>query len=156
MTSSSFKLLWVLAFLVTPVASAWGGLGESEGSISGDRMRMRAFHSVVRAPQYSVHELKMTNGSRIRQYVAANGRIFAVSWHTLFKPDLSSMLGSSFPSYSAAVSEAAHLGGIRRQFRHQGSDLVVQSSGHLNVYNGYAIRPSLVPQGLNLQTVDLG
>jgi hypothetical protein len=136
--------------------SAWAGLGENEGAIVGDRMRMRAFHSVARSPQYAVHELKMANGSVVRQYVAGNGRIFEVSWRTLFKPDLSNMLGTSFTSYSVAASEAVQKGGIRRQFHHRGSDLVVQSSGHLNVFTGYAIQPSLVPQGVNLQTLDLG
>ena len=156
MTFNSRRIVWVVALMVAPVFNACAGLGESEGSIAGDRMRLRAFHSVARAQQYAMHELTMPNGSHVRQFVGGDGRIFAVSWHTLFKPDLSTMLGSSFPSYSAAAMAAGQQGGIRRQFHHQGSDLVVQSSGHLNVFTGYAIRPSLVPQGLNLQTLDLG
>jgi hypothetical protein len=119
-------------------------------------MRMRAFHSVARAPQYTVHELKSEDGSRVRQYVAGNGQIFAVSWHTLYKPDMSSMLGNSFPTYSSAARIAARNGGIQRQFLHQGGDLVMQNSGRLNVYSGFAYRPSLLPRGLNLQTIGLG
>jgi hypothetical protein len=135
------------------VVSAWAGLGESENSITGDRMRMRALHSVIRTQNYTIHDLTILNGSRVRQYVAGDGRIFAVSWHTLFKPDLESILGGSFQSYRAAANEVAQQGGIRRQFHHQGNDLVVQSSGHLNVYNGYAMRPSIVPQGFKPESI---
>jgi hypothetical protein len=130
-------------------------LGESEGSIAGDRMRMRASHSVVRESQYAVHDLKMESSSRVRQYVSSNGRIFAVSWHTLYKPDLSEILGSSFSSYASSAHEAAKRGGIQRQFRHVEADLVVQSAGHLNVYQGFAYRPSLMPRDISPQSLGL-
>ncbi len=154
MTSNSRKRLLWLSLLCAPLA--WAGLGENEGTITGDRMRMRAFHSVARTAQFTVHELKGTDGSRVTQYVAGNGRIFALSWHTLYKPDLSSLLGSSFSTYSTAAQAAAQRGGMQRQFLHQGSDLVMQSTGHMGVYSGFAYRPSLLPPGLDLQTLGLG
>jgi hypothetical protein len=154
MTFSNPRGVLLLALLATPFA--WAGLGESEGVINGERMRMRAFHLVERAPQYAVHELKSSDGSRVTQYVGVNGLIFAVSWHTLYKPDLSSMLGNSFSTYTRAARIAARNGGIQRQFLHQGDDLVMQNSGRLNVYSGFAYRPSLLPRGLNPQTIGLG
>ena len=154
MTFSSPRRWLVLALLAAPVA--WAGLGEAEGSIEGERAHMHAEHAVNRAAQYVVHELKTADGSRVRQYVSGNGRVFAVSWTTLYKPDLSSLLGSSFPAYSDAAQTAAQRGGIQRQFRHEGTDLVVQSSGHLNVYRGYAYRPSLLPRGLSVQALGQG
>jgi hypothetical protein len=154
MTSSSQNCLLSLVLLSAPLA--WAGLGESEGSIAGDRMRMRAFHSTARATQYTVHELKGTDGSRVTQYVGPNGQIFAVSWHTLYKPDLSSILGSSFSTYTDAAQIAARRGGMQRQFLHQGGDLVMQSTGHMGVYSGFAYRPTFLPRGLNPQTLGLG
>lgn len=154
MTFSSCRGLLLLALLGT--SPAWAGLGENEGAINGDRMRMRALHSVARAPQYAIHELKSTDGSRVTQYVAGNGLIFAVRWHTLYKPDMSSMLGTSFATYSGAARSAVQRGGMQRQFQHQGSDLVMQSAGRMNVYSGFAYRPSLLPRGLNPQTIGLG
>ena len=154
MTSSSRNGLLALVFLSAPLA--WAGLGDNEGSITGERMRMRAFHAVSRATAYTLHELKGADGSRVTQYVAGNGQIFAIRWHTLYKPDLASLLGSAFPTYSKAAQGAAQRGGIQRQFLHQGSDLVMQSSGHMNVYAGFAYRPSLLPPGLNPQTLGLG
>ena len=146
---------WLLLGLVA-ASPALAALGESENSIEGERLPMRAQHSLVRAAQYTVHELKMADGSRVRQFVAGNGRVFAVSWNTLYKPKLSEMLGTSFAGYSQAAQAAAQHGGIQRQFRHDDADLVVQSSGHLHVYSGFAYRPSLMPRGLSPQTIGLG
>jgi predicted heme/steroid binding protein len=117
---------------------------------------MSARHSVSRAPEYTVHELKMADGSRVQQYVAGNGRVFAVRWNTLYKPDLSAMLGTSFPDYSSAAQLAARRGGIQRQFRHEGDDLVVQSSAHLHVFSGYAYRRAMLPRGVSPQSIGLG
>lgn len=157
MTFSSLRpgpCLLLLALLGAP--PAWAALGEPQSSIDGDSARMHARHSVVGQNAYAVHELTRADGSRVRQFVGGNGRVFAVSWNTLSKPDLSTMLGGAFASYKGAAQAAARQGGIQRQFRHEGSDLVVQSSGHLHVYQGYAYRPSLLPPGLTLQTLGLG
>jgi hypothetical protein len=138
------------------MVQAWAGLGEGEASIDTDRVRMSARHSVARVQQYAVHELKMADGSRVQQYVAGNGKIFAVRWDTLYKPDLSALLGSSFPDYASAAQVAAKRGGIQRQFHHEGNDLVVQSSGHLHVFSGYAYRRTMLPNGVSAQSIGLG
>ena len=156
MTFSSLKSGLLLALLTAPLTASWASLGDGEGAIAGDRMRMRALHSVARTSQYSVHELKATDGSRVRQFVGPTGIIFAVSWNTLYKPDFADMLGTSYGTYAGAAAEAAKRGGIQRQFHHQSADLVVLSTGHMNVYSGYAFRPSLVPPGVDPQTLGLG
>ena len=120
MTSSSHKLLWALACWAAPLATAWAGLGEAQSSIDAEQARMGARQAVSRTAQYAVHELKMADGSRVQQYVAGDGRVFAVRWNTLYKPDLSRMLGTSFPDYHRAAHQAAQRGGIQRQFHHEG------------------------------------
>jgi len=156
MTSSSQKGLLVLAaaaLLGTPLA--WAGLGEGEGSIATARVRMHARHAMAHKPQYTVHELRTADGSRVQQYVASNGLVFAVRWNTQYKPDLSALLGASFPTYAGAAKQAAQRGGIQRHFRHDGADLVLQSAGHLHVFSGYAYRRSLMPRGLDPQGLGL-
>jgi hypothetical protein len=155
MTSSSRLQALSLVLWLVP-AAGWASLGDTQSSIDTDRVRMRAHHAVARVQNYAVHDLKMTDGSRVRQYVAGNGRVFAVSWNTLAKPALSNLLGSAFPDYASAAQVAARRGGIQRQFRHEGADLVVQTSGHLHVYAGYAYRRSLLPAGLSVQSLGLG
>lgn len=137
-------------------APARAGLGEGQASIDSDRVRMSARHSVARAQQYTVHDLTMADGSRVQQYVAENGQVFAVRWNTLFKPDLSALLGTGSADYATAAQVAAKRGGIQREFHHEGHDLVVQSSGHLHVFSGYAYRRSLLPQGVSVQSIGLG
>jgi hypothetical protein len=158
----------VCAVLAAPLARA--GLGEAQSSIDSERVRLHARHAVahvayavapvaygvVPAPQYSVHALTQADGSVLQQYVGSDGRVFALRWNTLYKPDLSALLGTSFPAYAAAAQQAAQRGGIQRQFRHEGSDLVLQSTGHLHVFSGYAYRRSLLPRGLSVQSLGLG
>lgn len=153
MTFSKGGWLLALALATQPV---WAGLGQPQSSIETERARIGARHAVARAPQYTLHALTMADGSRVQQYVAGNGQVFAVTWNTLHKPDLSELLGNAFASYAGAAQLAARRGGIQRQFRHESLDLVLQSGGHLHVFSGYAYRPSLLPRGLSAQALGLG
>lgn len=156
MTSSSLGRLLAVALSLLLSGLAWAGLGEHENAIAGTRMQMRAHHAVQRKSQYTVHDLIATDGSRVRQYAAVDGRIFAVSWHTLYKPDMAGMLGSAFPAFSEGLKSEGRQAGIRRQYRQEAADLVVHSTGHMNVYSGFAYKPSLFPVGLDPKSMDLG
>jgi hypothetical protein len=105
---------------------------------------------------YSVAEEVRPDGSRIRRYLTPNGQVFAIGWKTLYKPNLASLLGASFPDFERAASNAAQRGGIQRQFRMGESDLVLQSTGHLHVFSGLAYKPSLLPAGVTGQTLGGG
>ena len=156
MTSSrpAHRLLLLWALLAAPLARA--GLGEPQSSIETEGQHLHARHATAQAPQYTLHVLTMADGSRVQQYVGADGRVMAVRWNTLYKPDLSQLLGSSFPAYATAAHAAAQKGGIQRHFHHEGNDLVLHSSGHLHVFTGYAYRRSLLPRGLRAQDLGLG
>jgi hypothetical protein len=154
MTFSSPRRALLLVLLAAPLARA--ALGEAQYSIDADAARMAARHALARSAQYSVHELTLADGSLVRQYVAGNGRVFAVRWNTLSKPDLSHLLGSAFGGYRDAAQAAARQGGIQRHFRHDAADLVLQSDGHLHVFSGWAYRRSLLPPGLTPQAIGLG
>jgi len=146
-------VLW--SALAAP-AVGWAALGQPQSAVEGDSLRLHARHAVARSSAYDVHELTLADGSRLRQYVGGNGRIFAVRWNTRSKPDLGSLLGSAFASYSGAARQAAQQPGVQRQFRHEGTDLVVQSAGHLTTYQGFAYRPSLLPKGVSPSALGLG
>lgn len=146
-------VLW--SALAVP-ALGWAGLGQPQSAVEGDSVRLHARHAVARSGAYDVHELTLADGSRLRQYVGGSGHIFAVRWNTHNKPDLGSLLGSSFASYSGAARQAAQRAGVQRQFRHESTDLVVQSAGHLNSYQGFAYRPSMLPKGVSPSALGLG
>jgi hypothetical protein len=147
-------MIAALCLLFSPTFG-FASLGAAENSIDADQMRMGARHHVDVTQQYSVHDLQTADGSRVRQYVASNGLVFAVSWHTLYKPELSALLGQSYAGYAGAAQVAARRPGIQRSFRHEAMDLVVQSGSHLNVFSGFAYRRSMVPRGLSLQQIGL-
>jgi Protein of unknown function (DUF2844) len=153
MTSSDVKRFAIAASMLALTASSWAGLGDGEGSITNDRMRMRAMHSVVRSQWYSVHELKVADGSRVHQFTTSSGMVFAVSWSTTYKPDYADILGSSNGEYEQAQKRANQVVGIQKQVLHQGRDLVVLSTGRMNLYKGYAYRPSLMPPGVTPQAL---
>jgi len=135
--------------MFTSLAPAFASLGEQESSVEHDRIRMHARRSVVAMQQYSVNDLQSTDGSRLRQYVSTRGVVFAVIWNTLYKPDLSTVLGSSYSEYATAAHEATRSPGIQRRFQHESFDLVMQSTAHMNVFSGFAFRRSLLPPGFS-------
>ena len=157
-----------LLILASPALWAKDGLGEvhsaygagnagvSSLSNAGAASNLNAHGArrmLAQQAAYSVDEVQLTDGSRVRRYVAGNGQIFAVSWNTLYKPDLSKLLGAYFSGYAGAAQLAGQKGGIQRQFRHEGTDLVVQSGGHLHVFSGYAYLRSALPPGVSLQSL---
>lgn len=96
-----------------------------------------------------VYERASGDGGVIREYVSADGVVFAVSWNTRFKPRLNELLGRYHEGYAAAASEALKRPGIQRQSVLRAQDLVVRSTSHLNVFSGRAFVPSLVPAGFD-------
>lgn len=140
-----------LAFAtLLPLTWAHAGLGEAERDIDQDRVRLHAQRSVEHRYPYRIHALQTSDGSRIWQYVGVHGRVFAVTWQAMHKPDLSKLLGESGGGYARATTQAARRGGVQRQFQHTENDVVVQSNAYLHKFSGVAYRPSLLPPGFNL------
>lgn len=113
----------------------------------------KAQRAFAAKPHYTEHSTQAPDGSRVQELVASNGVVFAVRWNTLYKPNLALLLGTSFPAYADSARQAALRGGIQRQFRHDAADLVVQSTGHLHTFAGYAYVRSLLPTGVSPQSL---
>lgn len=152
-SSAGIKALLTCAVglaLWTPMHGAQAGLGEHQGSIDIERMRLHARKAVLNKVGYTVHELHNQEGSRIKQFVTATGQVFAVTWVTQYKPDLSRLLGTRHAQYARAEREQSRHGGIQRHFKMDQQDVLVQSSAHLNVYSGFALLKPLAPAGFSL------
>jgi hypothetical protein len=86
--------------------------------------------------------------------VTTGGAVFAVVWHTRFKPDFEQLLGRHHPTYVGLAQEAiAARPGIHRHLSQQRGDLVVTASGFVNNFSGRAYLVSLLPQGVNLDEI---
>lgn len=140
--------IFLLAFLIPLQAQA--ALGDTEQGIEQERLHFGMHRAIERHALHKRHTLEDYNGSRVHQYVGAHGLVFAVTWQTPFKPDLSKLLGASHAGYAHAIQAATHKGGIQRQFVHQEGDTVVVSTAYLNKHAGYAYRRSLVPLDFDL------
>jgi hypothetical protein len=130
--------------------AAEAALGEGSDSIQRDQMRMAS--SVRRqatALRYQVHTLSTADGSSVQEYVTPGGRVFAVTWHTRYKPDFEKLLGVHHLTYVSLAREAAAARpGIQRHLNLSRGDLVVHSQGFLNTFFGNAYLLSLLPEGV--------
>jgi hypothetical protein len=139
----------LLATTLAPgIASAT--LGEDSSTVEKDVTRMRAQRSVTAAAAYSVHELQLPGGTRVREYSSAN-RVFAVTWSGPSIPDLQQLLGTTyFPRYSAAVQA---LRGARRPLAMDETDLVIHTGGHARAFFGFAYLPTQMPSGVRAEQI---
>jgi len=149
---AAIGVIAVAGVLAAPAAQAV--LGGDAASVHEDQVRMKGVRRQTLAlsaqTPVQVHDIALADGSGIREYVAPNGIVFAVSWRTRFKPNLASLLGQYAASYSAAASEAMKAPGIKRNVVLQRDDLVVHATAHLNSFAGMAYARSLVPVGVNV------
>jgi hypothetical protein len=147
-------LLSVLA--ASCVSSASATLGGDADSIDSDRLRMSVTHAARLTPgatgEYTLHETTLPNGTTVRQYLSADGVVFAVSWSGPFKPDLRQLLGAHFDTMVARQSGHVHAG--KPLVSQQNADLVIESGGHPRSFRGRAYLPAALPAGMSPDTIE--
>lgn len=148
------RAIGCIAIVAAPAAQAV--LGGDASTIDADRVRLAGATMrplAVRPGPVQAHEIRLADGSSIREYVAPNGIVFAVAWSTRMKPDLAALLGQHAASYAAAAGEAMKTPGIRRAIVLRRDDLVVESRSHLNTFVGKAYVRALVPAGVDVDAL---
>lgn len=120
-------------------------LGSAVESVERDRVQLKATSHSQALTGYTVHAMTAPSGTSIREYAAADGKVFAVTWSGPAIPDLRQLLGPYFSSY-ASDAGARRSGHAHRQVDRPG--LVVHSSGHQRAFSGKAYIPSMVPTGV--------
>lgn len=136
----------LVAALSPRMASAT--LGEPEVTVQNDVTRA---HASIKFSQdrtgYRVHEITLPSGTSMREFVAPNGMVFAVTWSGPIHPDLRQALGRYFEPYvSAPRAKFAD----RRHLQIRQGDLVVQLGGHMRALSGRAYLISAVPSGVDI------
>ncbi|WP_158590484.1 DUF2844 domain-containing protein [Noviherbaspirillum cavernae] len=97
---------------------------------------------------FTMHESLMPSGTVVREYVAAGGIVFAVSWEGPVQPDLRQFLGPYFQQYLQAASVSRTGRGSLTVNR---PGLVAQSVGRMRAFSGKAWVPQFVPQGVSVE-----
>jgi len=131
---------------------ALAALGGDLTSVDADRAHLKATSLEVKPSEaYEVHPIQAPGGTIISEYVSSTGRVFAVSWHGPFIPEMQQILGSYFQQYSAALGAKRPYG--RRPLNIQVPGLVVQTGGHMGAYFGRAYLPEMLPSSLKADEI---
>jgi hypothetical protein len=133
----------VLGTLWSCVASAT--LGETEAAIATEPQLAHAAIKETMRGSYRVHEIQQSSGTVIREYAGLDGKVFAVTWHGPFSPNLRQTLGTYFDQYVAAAPAGRQ---DRNHMQVRASNLVVQVGGHMRAYTGRAYLPQALPSGV--------
>ena len=89
----------------------------------------------------------LPNGVTVRQYLDANGTVFAVGWEGPVLPDFSRLLGVHYAAYTQAVRQQKHGVAVH------GSDLVIESGGMMRSFSGHAYLPAKLPASIRAQDI---
>jgi hypothetical protein len=129
---------------------AFAALGESAASVEADAAKMKGQARATAVAGYTVKEITLPSGTIVREYVSAEGKVFAVTWSGMSRPDLQQTLGTYFEQYKAAA--AAPHAGHHHLTIHQ-PDLVLSSSGHMRAWRGKAYVPALLPPNFSVDDI---
>ena len=143
--------LGTLLVLITVSLPAGAALGEIESSVPRDQ---EVFCGEIRRdvrPGYSLHQITMTNGTVVREYVALDGRVFGVAWQGPFVPNLEQLLGTYFVELDHYARSQTARSGASISIKTE--DLVFAGGGHMRSYRGRAYAPRLLPANLSAGVV---
>jgi len=148
--TAAVRLKWPSTILLTFALAvpAFAALGGDVSSVEADRAQMNATVAVTESNGYTVHEIKAATGTVVREYVSAEGKVFGITWHGPFIPDMHQFLGTYYQQYLAGVKAHHEAGPGRRPLLIQQPGLVLQNIGHMRSYSGKAYDPGLLPQGI--------
>jgi hypothetical protein len=144
---TTLRIALVLMMAALP---AWAVLGEYEGSVSFDRQVLRGEMREEVHTGYNLHQIITSNGAVIREYVSPEGKVFGISWHARFIPNLPQLLGSYFPRVQQAAQAKVQRAG---PLVIQTADFVYFSSGRMMNYHGSAYVPGLLPKNVTAEVV---
>ena len=136
----------VLAAALSPCI-AEAGLGQPESAVQADAVQLKGSIKATEHAGYRVQEIQLPSGTLVREFVGADGVVFAVAWNGPTVPNLRQTLGQYFDNFVTAA-QAKHADHHHLQI--QRSDLVVQTGGHMRAFSGRAYLPQAVPAGVSI------
>ena len=117
--------------------------------MTNDQLHMRATLRSTQGQSYTMHELRDSAGSTIREFVSPQGKVFGVAWQGPFVPDFQQLLGTYYQQFNDAAK--SHRRGAPLAVEQPG--LVVYSGGHMRSYFGKAYVPDMMPQGVTANDI---
>jgi hypothetical protein len=138
----------VVCFALLFACPAFASLGGDVSSVVADQAHVRGTLRTTQAQNYTVQEIHSANSTVLREYVSTSGKVFAVTWHGPWIPDLRQLLAEYFDQFAQAQHQQATARPGQRVMVIRQPGLVVQSSGHPRAFAGRAYIPELLPAGV--------
>ncbi|HEX7674020.1 MAG TPA: DUF2844 domain-containing protein [Bdellovibrio sp.] len=149
---------YFLPVLILSVAISAGatGLGRKINDVtvqskaeasSSQKMKITAKTSSLGAA-YSVREIT-TSARTVREFVNADGVVFAVAWVGEGRPDFTDVFGDYYSKYKTALAQSRLTQPrVRNHLAINTSDIVVKNSAMGSMMKGFAYIPNLLPSGV--------
>ncbi|HEX7506641.1 MAG TPA: DUF2844 domain-containing protein [Polyangia bacterium] len=134
----------VLALVLQLSPAARAALGDDVSAVAADQARLQASLQVWRKDNYTIHELALPTGTKIRHFVGDSGKVFAVSWSGGWRPNLRDIMGDHYAEYIAATRGKRMARGVARI---ELPGMVVVMGGHQRAFFGHVYLTDLVPAG---------
>lgn len=132
----------------------WAALGQSSTSVEQDRKMLNGHRQSHSATNYSIETI-VAGAMTIREFVASDGHVFAVTWKGTGTPDLPLLFGEYFEEYrDGAIAARNQTPRARKPFHLKTARLVVERSGHSRFSWGRAFLPSALPPGVTPQDIE--
>lgn len=153
--TSRLRSLWTaigVLMLALPLP-ALAALGGDIASVQQDQAQMKGTLKTTTARAYTVHEIKASAGTVVKEYASPEGKVFAIAWHGQFIPNMKQLLGSYYQQFAdaAAAQREEHPG--HRPVNINQPGLVFQNGGHVRSYFGKAYVPTMLPQGVSADEI---
>ena len=139
-----------LVFALSNTCTAWARLGESAATIETDRQQLSGEIQTFARTGFNVSEITSPDGTKLREYVAPDGTVFAVAWDGTHAPNLASLLGRYYAEYRDAAASGPfplHRSSVRTPH------IFVETGGPMRASWGRAIVPNLLPQGVSEDSI---
>lgn len=102
---------------------------------------------------YTVSESTLESGTTVKEFIDAQGMVFAVQWVGPVMPELDDLLGTHFKTFQSHTKQMRSQGQFRTAVNIARSDVVVRSNGRMRNYFGSAYVPALVPPQVNIDDI---
>jgi hypothetical protein len=150
------RALFILGFLLLPL-SGWAVLGDNAASVLADQARMKGTLHSVDNRTYVLHEITLSSGAKVREFVSPAGAVFAVAWDGPIPPDFQQLLGPYYQQAQQAADQkaAAQKSSDDQQPRTRRAPISIETAGLVfyqtgrpRSFHGQAYLPQLIPQGV--------
>ncbi|NVD72963.1 DUF2844 domain-containing protein [Duganella sp. BJB1802] len=150
----AFLLMLLLSLLQG--ALAYAALGSSPSNFGATPVRQAARSLAATGSDstavYTVSQSTLDSGTVVREYVDADGKVFAVSWNGPTLPDLRTLLGDKFAVLTNAAAKRPKAGHSQLALAQQ--DVVIVSGGHMRAFAGHAWIPAALPAGFDTSVIE--